>query len=111
MVEDIVTHPRWNNRLKYVASHFSKTTTAPIPRVNGELLAVALPPSVLGRRLNTATSHRICNLLPVYSPTLQIRSIEAFGFPRVEPAEELDMSRDFLEHLKSDNGEESKLVL
>ena len=110
MVKDIVTHPRRYDRLKYVASHFSKTTTAPIPRVNGEPLAVALPPSVLGHRLNTATSHRICKLLPVYSPILQIRSIEVFGFPRVEPAEELDMSRDFLEHLKSYNGEEPKLV-
>lgn len=111
MVKDIVTHPRWYDRLKYIASHFSKTTTAPIPRVNGEPLAVAIPSSVLGHRLNTATSHRICNLLSVYSPILQIRSIEVFGFPRVEPAEELDMSRDFLEHLKSYNGEEPKLVL
>ncbi|KAF6219171.1 hypothetical protein HO133_004996 [Letharia lupina] len=53
MVKDIVTHPRWNDRL----------------------------------------------------------NIEVFGFPRVEPAEELDMSRDFLEHLRSYNGEEPKLVL
>ena len=109
MVMDIVTHSRLTDRLKYAASHFSKTTPAPMPVVGGNSLAVALPPSVLGRRLSLNKSALICELFPHPGPLLVSR-LEYCGFSRVEPAEELDMDRDFLEYLKSYDGEEPQLV-
>ena len=110
MVKDMMTHPRLIDRRVYAASHFSKTTPAPIPMVGDHSIAVALPPSVLGRRLSLQSTRQISVLFPVSDP-LQLRSLEYSGFSRVEPAEELDMDRDFLEYLKSYDGEEPKLVL
>lgn len=110
MVKDMMTHPRLIDRRVYAASHFSKTTPAPIPMVGDDSVAVALPPSVLGRRLSLRTTRQINVLFPVSGP-LQLRSLEYSGFSRVEAAEELDMDRDFLEYLKSYDGEEPKLVL
>ena len=46
----IVTHQRSNDHLDYAASHFAKTTPAPIPVHDGIIRAVALPPSILGPR-------------------------------------------------------------
>ena len=110
MVKDMMTHPRLIDRRVYAASHFSKTTPATIPMIGDHSIAVALPPSVLGRRLSLQSTRQISVLFPVSDP-LQLRNLEYSGFSRVEPAEELDMDRDFLEYLKSYDGEEPKLVL
>lgn len=113
MIKDIVTHTRLNDRLKYTFSHFCKTTTNPPRLINEESLPVALPPSVLGPRLSEVKTLKIWRQLyfSVPHPILDVCNIEVHGFSEVEPAEELDMNRDFLEYLKLYDGEEPKLVL
>lgn len=111
MIKDIVTHPRFKDRLKYTASHLARMTPAPIPVFNEESFGVALPPSVLGPRLSLATTLKIRKLGPFSRPMLQLRDTEVYGFPRVGLAEEQVMERDFLEYLKSYDGDEPKLVL
>ena len=106
MIKDIVTHPRLNDRLKYVVSYFAKATSAPVLVVGGQALA-ALPPSFLGPRLTIDKILRI-GLHALY--VLDFRLMEMCGFPRVDRAEEVVRNQNFLEYLKSYDGEEPKLL-
>ncbi|CAF9936457.1 hypothetical protein IMSHALPRED_010766 [Imshaugia aleurites] len=111
MVKDILTHPRMKDRRRYAASHFAKTTPAPVPVHHGIKRTVALPPSVLGRRLDMATTRKICDLLPFSHHILDVGGVFIFGlFPRVGLSEEIDMKKKFLKYLKSYKGEEPSVV-
>lgn len=110
LVKDI-THRRSHDRLEFIFSHFSKTTAATMPVIREQSLEVAPPSSVVGNRLTISTTIRTWDLSPLRPTFLAVRRIkDKHAFVLVDPTEEMTMTQDFLEYLKSHDGEEPKLV-
>ena len=110
MIKDILTHPRPCDRFNYTLSHLLKTTLEPCDFAEATTPIVNLPPSVLGPRLERAAFVQIYRLLPP-EPVLEVSTAIAMaGLHPLSVDKERAMNEEFLEYLKSYEGEEPELV-
>ena len=108
MLKDILTHPRTDDRLSFIMSHYIKTTPAVISASGANIRVVAFHPSVLGPRLSWATMKKLLMLLPM-DQILKVSLIRRSGLPPLSIDDVKVMKEEFLEYLKSYEGEEPKL--
>ena len=70
-----------------------------------------LPLCVYGSQLNRATTSKVCRVFPLRRRLLQLSQLAGFRFAAVTDEEEVEMQREFLEIVRSDEEQEEPQFL